>query len=119
MFCKCYYDLLFQTLLVEYTQSKIVAIASLQTKLGSDSFREIFYQVPLKSNCFAIVHVRWSVQKFLYKLMHYLMVNPYISHSFMTYWMEDEERGSGGEWKRRRVEEGITQSLKKLNFDGG
>ena len=30
-------------------------------------------------------------QKFLYNYMHYLMDNPYISHSYMTYLMKGEE----------------------------
>ena len=65
--------------------------------------------------------------------MHYLMDNPYISHSYMTYWMEDEEeergRGGGGRRRRGRVEEeeegrrarrGHNSILKQsLNFDGG
>ena len=35
-------------------------------------------------------------QKFIYNYMHYLMDNPYISHSYMTHWMEEEESGRGG-----------------------
>ena len=53
---------------------------------------------------------------FNFVIFPYLMVNPYISHSYMTYWMKDEEE-KGKRWMRmeeeegeRGEEEGITQS---------
>ena len=46
--------------------------------------------------------------------MHYLMDNPYISHLYMTYLMDDEE--VEGE---RGGEEHNPISKQSINFDGG
>ena len=58
--------------------------------------------------------VCWS-KKFLYNYMHFMMDNPYISHSYMIYLMdmeeeEEVERGGGGY---------NPTSKQSINFDGG
>ena len=58
--------------------------------------------------------VCWS-KKFLYNYMHFMMDNPYISHSYMTYLMDMEEE--------RKVERGgggyNPTSKQSISFDGG
>ena len=45
--------------------------------------------------------------------MHYLMVNPYISYSYMTYLVEEKEREEEGE----RGGEHNPISKQSINFD--